>query len=89
MSRIVILSLVMVCFTGCQLVSSGATPVTLGQMEKTPQPGDWCGVTFPEMRKGQVTSRKLWTGQVEKVDDDTITLVEVVEQARDIGARNT
>ena len=58
----------------------------LGQMETTPQPGEWCHITFPEKTSRSVTSHSELTGKVVSIDEDGVKLSDVVVEARSMHA---
>jgi hypothetical protein len=68
------------CSTGCIGVNQGGRPFgsILRAEVETPQPGEWCRVTYPEQRTGVFEkSQSQLTGRVESVDEDGIHLSHV------------
>lgn len=85
MRRLLLLALCAAPLSGCVSVNKGNRPLgsIVGQSETTPQPGEWCRVTYPEQRAGWTgKSQTQLTGQVESVDEEGIQLRDVVIEGR-------
>jgi hypothetical protein len=65
------------CSTGCIGVNQGGRPFgsILRAEVETPQPGEWCRVTYPEQKNGVLAhSQREVTGRVESIDEDGVHL---------------
>jgi len=80
MRRVFILALCGLCSIGCVSVNKGSRPLgsIVEAAQPTPEPGQWCRVTYPETKTGLLNrSQHVVTGRVEAVDEDGIHLSDV------------
>jgi hypothetical protein len=86
MRRVFILALCCLCPLGCVSVNKGSRPLgSIVEAEQpTPEPGQWCRVTYPKQGTDHNWGQQQLTGRVEAVDDDGIHLSEVVVHGRQV-----
>jgi hypothetical protein len=88
MDRWLVIALATACLSGCVSVNRGSRPMgsIVGQMDQTPQPGDWCRITFPDDSTGWRNSSREMTGRVTDIDEEGIHLSDAVVMARETRA---